>query len=424
MNPKCIIIYFLLHMSKFINSTHTDSIETNFGKLEDNFAPHSFGSSSSGEEGLHAGNRRDDDHYEYWHWVSPGVQRALDECREKFKWDRWNCPKRAFEDVLLRRPSPSNKEYAITRALIASSIVLSLTRSCSYGNHKFCGCSPMTTSVPGIAVENKHSGHSTPEVHQHSIDTLAALPNTNQQANQISNLDHNLLKVLPLNDSGNEPQKLSKFIWNGCDESIKFAFRVSKTYLETEDMRTTDEASRVINAHNYEVGRLAVFKNLQRMCKCHGVSGSCQVQTCWTTVPNISKIGDYIKRKFRLAAKVGAKTAVESNLVGLNKELAAVPKDKMVFVDASPDYCYENPSLHINGTLGRYCSRNKQRNGTEVSRYERDSCDRLCTECGYRIKREVIKIEKQCSCRFVYCCSIQCKRCPIEEEAYKCVRHS
>lgn len=316
------------------------------------------------------------DFYEYRHVVAAGVQKALLECREKFKLDRWNCPKQAFLDILRRHPLPPNKELGLTRALISAGIVLSLTRTCSYGTDNFCGCNQ---------------------------------PNTTGDQNA----------------TGSE-FKETKFLWNGCDESVKFAFKVSKIYLETQDLDNQDEASRRVNAHNFEVGRLAIKDKLKKHCRCHGVSGTCQVKTCWSKMPDMNVIGDYLKRKYRSAAKVGAMTAVESNIVSLNKELTAISKDKMLFIDASPDYCYENASLGINGTLGRYCiPRDKKRtNGTELSRYERESCDRLCTECGYRVKRELIEVDRQCQCKFVYCCSVQCKRCPAFEEVYKCVRHS
>lgn len=317
--------------------------------------------------------RKKVDYYEWRNRVAEGVQKALDECREKFKWDRWNCPKKAFLDILDSFPLPSNKELGYTRALIAASIVLSLTRSCSYGTNNVCGCS-----------------------------------NTASLASHTATLE-------------NPP---TQFIWRGCDEEVKFGFKVSKIYLESQDIQQ-DEASRRIDTHNYEVGRIAIKKNMKKICKCHGISGSCQVNTCWTSVPDLSKVGEYLKRQYRLAAKVGATTAEETDIVALNKELTAIGTDKLVFADASPDYCYENTKLGINGTLGRYCSKAKHRaDGSEVSRNERDSCDRLCTKCGYKIKRERLNTEKQCDCRFVYCCSVECKRCPHVEDTFRCVRHS
>lgn len=424
MKSKCLLIFFLLHAPLSINSVHIDSIETS-AELFDSFAPHSFSSGVSSSTDIQAsGDRKRFDYYEYRHIVADGVQKTLAACRDKFKWDRWNCPKQAFLDILRRHSTPSNKELGFTRALIASGIVLSLTRSCSYGTSSLCNCNPPIAATTELPIENNPDVHITHEEHHNNLYRSPA--DTNQLPSPMAYMEHEANQILSKNDTDDGNRKTSKFAWNGCDESVKFAFKVSKTYLESQDVdMNQDEASRRINAHNYEVGRLAVKKSLQKMCKCHGVSGTCQIQTCWTTVPDMRIVVDYLKRRFRLAAKVGAMTAVDSDIISLNKELTAISKDRIVFADASPDYCYENTSLGINGTLGRYCSRAKQKaNSTEpVSRYERDSCDRLCTECGYKIKREVIKMEKQCQCQFFFCCSVQCKRCPHEEEAFKCVRH-
>lgn len=402
-------------------------------------APYLAATAAAASANLHEHDKRKLDFYEFRHVVADGVQRALDECRQRFKWDRWNCPKKAFSDILSREPLPSNKELALVRALIASGIVLSLIQSCSYGKSSICGCTNPTSlpghmsstgSAPGAPIEH-FAGFQMPD----STDNLVgvqSITTNNRYYNEhhdyhssypgdAANVENSATVTAVASDNSNPK---SKFAWNGCDEVIKFGFRVAKMYLDSQDV-AHDEASKMINAHNYQVGRHTVIRKMKKRCKCHGVSGACQINTCWTVLPSMSEVGEYLKRQYRVAAKVGAMTAVETNIATLSKELTAISVDKLVFADASPDYCYEEPKLGINGTLGRYCSRAKHRpDGTEVSRNERDSCDRLCTKCGYRIKKERLNVEKQCDCRFVYCCSVECKRCPYAEETFKCVRHS
>lgn len=49
-----------------------------------------------------------------------------------------------------------------------------------------------------------------------------------------------------------------------------------------------------------------VVSSLMRMqCRCHGVSGSCEVKTCWRTMPSFNEIGDTLKHKYRQAVQVG-----------------------------------------------------------------------------------------------------------------------
>lgn len=329
------------------------------------------------------------DPYEYRYIFAEGVQNALDECRQRFKWDRWNCPKKLFLDILARNQLPSNRELAYLRALISSSVVLSLARSCSYGPNKAgCGCRAHLASPPATSLTNR-----------------------SLMANQ------------PENDTS------TKFAWQGCEESIKMAFEVSKVYLDTlnslDSNSTSDQVIERINARNFEAGRVAVRKNIHKICKCHGVSGSCQVKHCWSGVPSLSQVGAYLRRQYNYAAKVGSTNTDETELSSLETELSHLSPDKLVFADPSPDYCYENSQLGVDGTLGRYCSRSRfGPDGREVSKSERDSCDRLCTKCGYKVKREVIQVEKQCDCRFVFCCKVECKRCPQSEMTYKCIRHS
>lgn len=417
MQLNSLVLLIILSIIKSTSSKPTDTSLSPISSDDDKF------DSANGELNSFATENKKPDYYVYRYSVMEGVEKALTECREKFKWDRWNCPKKTFSDIFFRSRLPSNKELGLTRALIASGIVLSLTQSCSYGTNSLCKCSPAAMkALPSLMKKSNSIGlasmNSNPQELDKNLDETqdnAGLTGNDQTIHESRDL---------VTDSST---KVTKFVWRGCEESIKFAFKVSKTYLENLDNSDNrqDESTRRINAHNYEVGRLAVKKNMKRVCKCHGVSGSCQVRTCWMALPDMSKVGEYLKRQYRHAAKVGAMTAVETNVESLNKELMALKKDKLVFAEASPDYCYENAELGINGTLGRYCSLAKHHaDGTKVSRSERDSCDRLCTKCGYKIKKERFITEKQCDCRFVYCCSIECKRCPHAEDTYRCVKHS
>jgi len=40
-------------------------------------------------------------------------------------------------------------------------------------------------------------------------------------------------------------------------------------------------------------------------CKCHGVSGSCEVKTCWRSVPSFRELGVILKEKYNGATEVG-----------------------------------------------------------------------------------------------------------------------
>jgi hypothetical protein len=91
--------------------------------------------------------------------VMNGAQTAMNECKNVFKWSRWNCPQSAFSKydmrkiifenvsysrVLLFRQYKhlSTKEKAYTDAIIAAGIIYSITQDCSQGVIKGCGCDP------------------------------------------------------------------------------------------------------------------------------------------------------------------------------------------------------------------------------------------------------------------------------------------
>ena len=60
----------------------------------------------------------------------------------------------------------------------------------------------------------------------------------------------------------------------------------------------------LVNLHNNAAGRVAVKKTMRRMCKCHGVSGSCATQTCWRQISDFKAVGEYLRKGYKRALKV------------------------------------------------------------------------------------------------------------------------
>lgn len=70
-----------------------------------------------------------------------------------------------------------------------------------------------------------------------------------------------------------------------------------------DSMETGHDKISVANLHNNEAGRVAVRKKMRRICKCHGVSGSCTTQTCWSTLSDFKVVGTFLKKMYKQAAQ-------------------------------------------------------------------------------------------------------------------------
>uniref|UniRef100_A0A803VSD5 Protein Wnt n=1 Tax=Ficedula albicollis TaxID=59894 RepID=A0A803VSD5_FICAL len=150
--------------------------------------------------------------------------------------------------------------------------------------------------------------------------------------------------------------------------------------------------------------------SLDTRCKCHGVSGSCSVKTCWKGLPDLGEIASDLKSRYLAALKV------THRLVGPRKQL--IPKEgdarpvtemDLVYLINSPDYCTPNPQLGSLGTQDRPCNRSSVGSG---------SCDLLCCGRGYNTYTE--EVQERCHCRYRWCCSVVCRRCRRRLQRHVC----
>ena len=54
----------------------------------------------------------------------------------------------------------------------------------------------------------------------------------------------------------------------------------------------------------------AVESSEVTQCKCHGVSGSCNIKTCWRALPRLADVGLRLQRRFAAAVEVVSRRAV------------------------------------------------------------------------------------------------------------------
>lgn len=174
-------------------------------------------------------------------------------------------------------------------------------------------------------------------------------------------------------------------------------------------------------------------KNLISRCKCHGLSGSCQLKTCWKSSPDFKVVGKVLKQQFRRAILVD-----QSNVNGMivyrnggkrrksksaNRRPSIMRNDSpnagalkkkrtkesrmensLVYFQKSPNFCEKDALSDIEGTHGRKCNR------TGIGS---DSCSSMCCGRGYNLVKEVTN--QRCNCRFFWCCEVKCHTCEIIE---------
>jgi len=130
-------------------------------------------------------------------------------------------------------------------------------------------------------------------------------------------------------------------------------------------------------------------------CVCHGISGSCSVQTCFKKVPDIEDIGEKLVKKYDIAKQV--KRAPSNSLIPAESNSPQLDSAELGYCEFSPNFCQRNLTYGIYGSSGRQCW--PDRSGPS-------SCSVLC--CGGPVEQKLVeKIEEDCE--FVWCCEVQCK---------------
>ncbi|KAI6074745.1 Protein Wnt-3a [Aix galericulata] len=238
----------------------------------------------------------------------------------------------------------ATRESAFVHAIASAGVAFAVTRSCAEGSATICGC------------DTRHKG------------------------------------------SPGEGWK-----WGGCSEDVEFGSMVSREFADARENRP--DARSAMNRHNNEAGRTSIIELMHLKCKCHGLSGSCEVKTCWWSQPDFRVIGDYLKDKYDSASEMvvekhrESRGWVETLRPKYNFFKAPTEKD-LVYYENSPNFCEPNPETGSFGTRDRICN---------VTSHGIDGCDLLCCGRGHNTRTE--KRKEKCHCIFHWCCYVRCQEC-------------
>ncbi|XP_030210590.1 protein Wnt-16 [Gadus morhua] len=289
--------------------------------------------------------------------VQAGARLGLAECQSQFKHERWNCTSKDFS-VFGYELTSGTKESAFIHAVMAAGLVHAITRACSQGAIAECGCDASLQSL-GSPLEGWH--------------------------------------------------------WGGCSDHTRFATWFSRQFLDgppgnTSLPRATSPALLAVNQHNTDAGRQAVERTMVTDCRCHGVSGSCAVKTCWRSLAPFVRVGAVLKERFENSVEVLQRFA-RQKVRRKDKVSRRVPleRDRLLYLHKSPNYCLEDPGRGSLGTRGRTCSRTSR---------GADGCGLLC--CGRGYNTRVVRHVTRCACKFVWCCYVRCRRCESVTDIHTC----
>ncbi|KAJ9577249.1 hypothetical protein L9F63_006223, partial [Diploptera punctata] len=267
------------------------------------------------------------------------------------------------------------RESAFAYAISSAGVVHSVARACSMGKLVACGCDPASYRAAGRHRAGFRLGNK--------------------------------------GSKGRQQQKAksaSRWKWGGCSHNLDFGIDFSRSFLDSRE-KAGDIQSR-INLHNNKAGRLVSITSFFKVrCKCHGMSGSCELKTCWKAAPEFRVVGQALKERFRSAVLVD-----QSNLGNGSPFLLDRPNNNnrrrsrphlaldLLYYQRSPNFCEKDSSVDFPGTAGRQCNRTS----TGV-----DGCASLCCGRGYNVIRR--RRTDRCHCRFHWCCYVVCQNCTIEE---------
>lgn len=226
-----------------------------------------------------------------------------------------------------------------------------------------------------------------------------------------------------------------------------------------------------------------VLGAIHTRCRCHGLSGTCQIKSCWDHLLDIdvvinrlrfvylydstkveatnfgsferpelslTRIAEPIEDSSNLRSLVPLMPASSLSSESIFSLASVVENDDrpssgcLVYLNNSPNYCKAQPLMSHPGTRGRHCAPLKEidlyrestgmnssrANVSQQSSFKTlaeevkvqaipGSCELLCCDRGY-VSDFVLDLVPS-NCRFSFCCQVVCDKCLRQRVQHYCL---
>ncbi|KHJ45377.1 wnt family protein [Trichuris suis] len=313
-------------------------------------------------------------------------------CQQQFKDNRWNCSSVKYVPKLTPDLTKGTREQALVYALSAAAVTHGIAKACSSGLIAYCPCG-------NVADDFKEQNY----VRRGCSDNIQYGQKVSKEWTKLSRPKMQGKQRF----NGNRNRRLFR---HDTDDSVYAKGDSDLFYVHQEEEAALTPQARM-NQHNNRVGRNVIGQMLETKCKCHGVSGACNLKTCWKVLPPLSHVGAALKGRYRRATEV--RWLSGGNSAHYDVEPFAlfgrVTEEDLVYIKKSPDYCTEDRRVGSQGTRGRACN---------VTMHTSASCDSMC--CGRGHVTVVDQHIFNCHCRYVHCCYVECQQCQEMVERHYC----
>ncbi|XP_068140272.1 protein Wnt-6 [Drosophila tropicalis] len=358
-----------------------------------------------------------------------GINLGFRECEFQFRNRRWNCTvlRKSMRKILMR----DSRETGFVNAITAAGVTYAVTKACTTGQLVECSCDKshmrrnggqpqmVNAATAEAALERQQQAALLRQQHQHlplqQQQHLHQLQQQQQQQPLVGNVTFESNPTMKPGRNGRRGGKRRKFWdnikfpqgeweWGGCSDNVNFGLRHSRAFLDAKQRQRRSDLGTLVKLHNNNAGRLAIRDAMRLECKCHGLSGSCTVKTCWLKIPPFREVSARLLERYDNARKVTLRNDGNSFMPEIPHTKPA-NKYQLVYADDSPDFCSPNAKTGALGTQDREC--------TDTS------CEQLC--CGRGYKHRVVAEWTNCNCVFKWCCEVTCEKCLEHREVNTCL---